>query len=123
MQHETCTRITPLLEFKTMRRGHSIGTRRTKAPIMLSDSCDVLRTYIYGVTASEGESNLPLYVLITAAYDTVAILNGCSPRSTKASLSMLSDNCNLIILIAGGDSSCNIEFVQHHKHNGARCSR
>ena len=42
---------------------------------------------------------------------------------TKASLIMLSDNCDLIILITGGDSSCITELVQHQKHKGAQFSR
>ena len=36
---------------------------------------------------------------------------------------MLSDNCDLIMLITGGDSGCNIELVQHQKHKGAQFSR
>ena len=35
---------------------------------------------------------------------------------------MLSDNCDLTILITGGDSRCNIEVVQHQKRKGAQFS-
>ena len=92
------------------------STKSTKTSIiMLSDNCDVLRTYICRLRACEGESNLASKVLITV-YDTVAILNVCGTRSTKASIIMLSDNCDLI-LISRYDCS-NIELVQYPKHKG-----
>ena len=66
---------------------------------MLSDNCDVLRTYIYWLTACHGRIEIyphTYWLQYTSKYDAVAILNVCSTRSTKASNIMLSDNCDVL---------------------------
>ena len=106
------TAISYWLQDTTVSILNVCSTRSTKASIItLSDTCDVLRIY---TELEFARANRKKSLILVTVYNTVAILNVCSTRSTKVSIIVMRDKCG--VLRRYTELQCKIATAAQHRY-------